>query len=168
MAFEIAVAKRRTHVRVTISGSPSLEAFLSMLHLIGVESEEWKTDAVLFDLRGVRTKFEPHEHAEIGLQVATSMIHVQRVAALVRPHRYTQAGERVGRRNGLDVRMFVDEPTALVWLKDKTLVMEGPAGRKTAATAPVPPGPRVSPDSGGSPPHPRAAGRPNSRSPSAR
>ena len=136
MAFEIAVNKRRTYVRVTISGSPSLEAFLSMLHLIGVESEEWNADAVLFDLRGVRTKFEPHEHAEIGLQVATSMIHIQRVAALVRPHRYTQAGERVGRRNGLDVRMFVDEATALVWLKDKTMAMPAPG------LAPLPPAPR--------------------------
>lgn len=121
MAFEIAVHKLRSHVRITISGSPSLEAFLSMLHLIGIESEGWKAKAVLFDLRGVRTKFAPQEHAEIGLQVAASMAHVERVAALVRPHRYTQAGERVGRRNGLDVRMFVDEATALVWLKDKTV-----------------------------------------------
>jgi hypothetical protein len=126
MAFEIAVQKLRTHVRVTISGSPSLEAFLSMLHLIGIESEGWKANAVLFDLRGVRTKFEPHEHGEIGLQVAASMMHVERVAALVRPHRYTQAGERVGRRNGLDVRMFVDEATALVWLKDKSMAMPAP------------------------------------------
>lgn len=121
MTFEIAVQKRRTHVRVNVSGSPSLEAFLSMLHLIGIESEGWNARAVLFDLRGVRTKFAPHEHAEIGLQVAASMAHTERVAALVRPHRYTQAGERVGRRNGLDVRMFVDEATALVWLKDRTL-----------------------------------------------
>jgi hypothetical protein len=126
MAFEIAVDKLRTHVRVTVSGSPSLEAFLSMLHLIGIESEDWKANAVLFDLRGVRTKFSPQEHAEIGLQVAASMMHVERVAALVRPHRYTQAGERVGRRDGLDVRMFVDEAMALVWLKDKTMVMQAP------------------------------------------
>jgi hypothetical protein len=131
MQFEITVRKLRTYVRVTISGSPALEAFLSMLHLIGVESEEWKGRPVLFDLRGVRTKFSPQEHAEIGLQVATSMLHVDRVAALVRPHRYTQVGERVGRRNGLDVRMFVDEATALVWLKDKTLVVP-------ASMAPVP------------------------------
>lgn len=133
MAFEIAVDKRRTHVRVTVSGSPSLEAFLSMLHLIGIQSEGWKTHAVLFDLRGVRTKFEPHEHAEIGLQVAASMIHIDRVAALVRPHRYTQAGERVGRRNGLDVRMFIDEATALVWLKDKTLEVQAPGGAAAPA-----------------------------------
>lgn len=136
MAFQIAVAKRRTHVRVTISGSPSLEAFLSMLHLLGIESEDWHAKAVLFDLRGVRTRFAPHEHAEIGLQVATSMMHIERVAALVRPHRYTQDGERVGRRNGLDVRMFVDEATALVWLKDKTMVMHAPG------LAPVPTAPR--------------------------
>ena len=121
MTFEIAIDKQRAYVRVTISGSPSLEAFLSMLHLIGIDSEEWHAGAVLFDLRGVRTKFAPNEHAEIGLQVAASMPHIERVAALVRPHRYTQVGERVGRRNGLDVRMFVDEAMALVWIKDKTL-----------------------------------------------
>lgn len=136
MAFEIAVHKHRSHVRVTISGSPSLEAFLSMLHLIGIESEGWKARAVLFDLRGVRTKFEPHEHGEIGLQVAASMMHVERVAALVRPHRYTQAGERVGRRNGLDVRMFVDEATALVWLKDKSLDVHASGVAPVAAAAP--------------------------------
>jgi hypothetical protein len=136
MAFEIAVHKKRSYVRVTVSGSPSLEAFLSMLHLIGIESEGWKASAVLFDLRGVRTKFEPHEHGEIGLQVAASMMHVERVAALVRPHRYTQAGERVGRRNGLDVRMFVDEATALVWLKDKSLEIRAPG----LPAAPVAPG----------------------------
>jgi hypothetical protein len=126
MAFEITVRKLRTHVRVTVAGSPSLEAFLSMLHLIGIDSEDWQAASVLFDLRGVRTRFAPHEHAEIGLQVATSMAHMERVAALVRPHRYTQAGERVGRRNGLDVRMFVDEAMALVWLKDKTMDMAAP------------------------------------------
>ena len=135
MAFEIAIDKLRTYVRVTISGSPSLEAFLSMLHLIGIESDEWKARAVLFDLRGVRTKFSPHEHAEIGLQVAASMAHVERVAALVRPHRYTQVGERVGRRNGLDVRMFVDETTALVWLKDKTLTLQSSGAPATSAAA---------------------------------
>lgn len=123
MAFEIATRKFRTHVRITVSGNPSLEAFLSMLHLIGIESEGWKTRAVLFDLRGVRTGFSPREHAEIGLQVAASMLHIGRVAALVRPHRYTRVGERVGRRDGLDVRMFVDEAQALVWLKDKTLAV---------------------------------------------
>lgn len=123
MAFEIAIHKSRTHVRVTIGGSPSLEAFLSMLHLVGIESEGWKARPVLFDLRGVRTKFSPRDHAEIGLQVAASMLHVGRVAALVRPQRYTRVGERVGRRDGLDVRMFVDETQALVWLKDKTLAV---------------------------------------------
>jgi len=133
MAFEIKVDKLRTYVRVTVSGSPSLEAFLSMLHLIGIESEAWQAGAVLFDLRGVRTKFTPQEHAEIGLQVAASMWHVARVAALVRPHRYTQVGERVGRRNGLDVRMFVDEAAAVTWLKDKTL--EGPGVEVVAASA---------------------------------
>ena len=136
MTFEIAVVKHRAFVRVTISGSPSLEAFLSMLHLIGVDSEEWHARAVLFDLRGVRTKFAPHEHAEIGLQVAASMPHIDRVAALVRPHRYTQVGERVGRRNGLDVRMFVDEAMALVWIKDKTLDTPVPVRAASRPRAP--------------------------------
>jgi hypothetical protein len=135
MAFEIAVRKLRTHVRVIVGGTPSLEAFLSMLHLIGIESEGWHARAVLFDLRAVRTRFSPQEHAEIGFQVAASMLHAERVAALVRPHRYTQAGERVGRRNGLDVRMFVDEATALVWLKDKTLL----AGEADARSWPAGP-----------------------------
>ena len=48
MAFEITVDSFRTHVRVTISGTPSLEAFLSMLHLIGIESEGWKGRPVMF------------------------------------------------------------------------------------------------------------------------
>jgi hypothetical protein len=72
------------------------------------------------------------------------MLHTDRVAALVRPHRYTQAGERVGRRNGLDVRMFIDEATALVWLKDRTLPAPepapAPAGRGTPARPQVRPG----------------------------
>jgi hypothetical protein len=132
MSFEIAVDQLRTHVRVTISGSPSLEAFLSMLHLIGIESEEWKARAVMFDLRGVRTKFKPAEHVEIGVQVAASMHHVERVAALVRPHRYTQAGERVARRDGLDVRMFVNVDEAVAWLNEAAR-MDAARGRMTAA-----------------------------------
>ena len=136
MAFEISIeSKRSTHVTVTISGAPSLEAFLSMLHLIGVESDEWHAAAVLFDLRGVRTRFAPHEHAEIGLQVAASMAHIERVGALVRPHRYTQAGERVGRRNGLDVRMFVDEAEALAWVKGKIFVARGHVPERQALSS---------------------------------
>ncbi len=117
MSFDVRISKRNpAFVRVELKGQPSLDQFVSMLHLLGIESDTWEGRPVLFDLRGVRTHFTPAEHAQIGKEVAASMVHVPRVASLVRPHRMTRTGEKVARRDGLDVRMF-DLPEAVIdWL----------------------------------------------------
>ena len=117
MSFDVHIIKRNpAFVRVELKGQPSLDQFISMLHLLGIESDAWAGRPVLFDLRGVRTHFTAAEHAQIGKEVAASMIHVPRVASLVRPHRMTRAGEKVARRDGLDVRMFDLPEAAIDWL----------------------------------------------------
>ncbi|TWO70410.1 STAS/SEC14 domain-containing protein [Caenimonas sedimenti] len=117
MSFDVHIIKRNpAFVRVELKGQPSLDQFISMLHLIGIESDAWAGRPVLFDLRGVRTHFTAAEHAQIGKEVAASMIHISRVASLVRPHRMTRAGEKVARRDGLDVRMFDLPEAAIDWL----------------------------------------------------
>src|SRR6187431_2394866 len=104
-SFDVHIKRTPAYVRVELKGQPTLDQFVSMLHLLGIESDGWDGQPVLFDLRGVRTHFKPGEHAQIGKEVAASMIHVPRVASVVRPHRMTRTGEKMARRDGLDVRM---------------------------------------------------------------
>ena len=115
-SFDVHIKRMPAYVRVELKGQPTLDQFVSMLHLLGIESDGWDGLPVLFDLRGVRTHFRPEEHGMIGKEVAASMIHVPRVASLVRPHRMTRAGEKVARRDGLDVRMFDVAEAAIEWL----------------------------------------------------
>lgn len=134
MTFDVHITRTRAFVRVSVKGAPTLDQFVSLLHLVGIESEAWGGRPVLFDLRGVRTHFHPFEHAQIGKEVAASMIHVRRVASLVRPHRMTRAGEKVARRDGLDVRMFDVAEHAIDWLVQPP--QEGEALPPNAASSP--------------------------------
>jgi hypothetical protein len=129
MTFDVFIKRTPDFVRVAVKGEPTPDQFVSMLHLVGIESEAWEGLPVLFDLRGVRTHFLPAEHQQIGKEVAASMPHVPRVASLVRPHRMTRTGEKVARRDGLDVRMFDVAEAAIAWLT-------GPADEEGGAARP--------------------------------
>jgi hypothetical protein len=90
MEFDVAIAKAGPYVRVTVTGHPTIGQLLSMIHLLGVESETWLEDKVLVDLRGVASYFTRPEQFRIGEEAAASLSHMDRIASLVPPERVTR------------------------------------------------------------------------------
>lgn len=120
MSFDVALVDTAHFMRVAVSGRPSLEELLSMIHLLGVESETWQEDRVLVDLRGVATPFTRPEQFRIGEEAAASLLHMERIASLVLPERVTRVSEKAAQRNGANVRVFDDEAAAVAWLQEAT------------------------------------------------
>lgn len=116
MSFDLAIDRTAQFVRVTVTGKPSLGQMLSLIHLLGVESETWLDDKVLVDLRGVLTPFDHAEQFRIGEEAAASLSHMERIASVVPTERVTRVSEKAARRNGTNVRVFDDETAAVAWL----------------------------------------------------
>jgi hypothetical protein len=116
MSFDVSIAPMAHYMRVTVTGEPSLDQLLSMIHLMGVESETWPRDKVLVDLRGVVTPFSRPDQFRIGEEAAASLSHMDRIASLVPPGRVTRVSEKAARRNGTNVRVFDAESEAVDWL----------------------------------------------------
>ena len=116
MDFDVVIDSAAHYIRVTITGGPALGQMLSLIHLLGVESETWPEDKVLVDLRRVVTPFTEPEQFRIGLEAAASMSHLDRIASLVPPERVTRVSEKAARRNGVNVRVFGEERAAIAWL----------------------------------------------------
>jgi hypothetical protein len=117
MSFDVAIDRGRTFVRVTVSGALEIGELLSMIHLLGVESETWSDDRVLVDLRGVETPFTRYEQFRIGEEAAASLSHMEKIASLVPPERITHVSEKTARRMGANVQVFDDEKAAKAWLR---------------------------------------------------
>jgi hypothetical protein len=116
MNFDVVIDQKARYVRVALTGSPSIGQMLSMIHLLGVESETWEQTATLVDLRGVVTEFTQMEQFRIGEEAASSLSHMDRIASVVPTERITRISERAARRNGTDLCVFGDEREALAWL----------------------------------------------------
>ena len=117
MSFDVTIDDKARFMRVTVSGQPAFGELLSLIHLLGVESETWQKERVLVDLRGVATPFTLPEQFRIGEEAAASLSHMERIASLVPPERVTRVSEKAARRNGTNVRVFDDEEAAVAWLK---------------------------------------------------
>lgn len=117
MSFDLKIAPMAHFIRLTITGAPTLGQMLSLIHLLGVESETWPQDKVLVDLRHVVTPFERPEQFRIGEEAAASLSHMHQIASLVPTDRLTRVSEKAARRNGVNVRVFDDEREAIAWLE---------------------------------------------------
>jgi hypothetical protein len=116
MEFDVAIEMKARYVRVAVTGSPSIGQLLSLIHLLGVESETWAQTAALVDLRGVRTAFTEVDQFRIGEEAACSLNHLERIASVVPRERITRISQRAARRNGVNVIVFDDEADAVAWL----------------------------------------------------
>ena len=116
MEFDLAIDRTAHFIRVKVTGGPTLGQLLSLIHLLGVESETWEDDKVLVDLRGVATPFSRPEQFRIGEEAAASLSHMRRIASVVPPERVTRVSEKAAQRNGTNVRVFDDENQAVAWL----------------------------------------------------
>lgn len=104
------------HVRITLSGGPTLDQFLAFLDMVAVDSANWTAPALLVDLRGVSTLRGFTDQLTMGEAAARKLGHLQKVASLVPEDRVTHNSERAGLRAGLNLRVFTDEAEALTWL----------------------------------------------------
>ena len=118
MNFDVVIDQKARYVRVALTGNPSIGQMLSMIHLLGVESETWKQTATLVDLRGVVTQYSQLEQFRIGEEAASSLSHMDKIASVVPPERITRMSEKAAQRNGVNVRVFDDERAAIVWLQE--------------------------------------------------
>ena len=118
MSFDLAISREPQHIRVVVTGEPSIGQLLSLIHLLGVESETWEQDRVLVDLREVTTEFTRMEQFRIGEEAAASLSHMDRIASVVPAEKITRVSEKAARRNGVNVCVFDDEQAALAWLLD--------------------------------------------------
>jgi hypothetical protein len=116
MNFDVLIDQKARYVRIALTGSPSIGQMLSMIHLLGVESETWEQHATLVDLRGVSTEYTQQEQFRIGEEAASSLSHMDRIASVVPQARITRISERAARRNGTNVCVFGDEAQAVAWL----------------------------------------------------
>jgi hypothetical protein len=116
MTFDVAIDPTVHFMRVTVTGQPAFGELLSMIHLLGVESESWEEQRVLVDLRGVHTPFSRLEQFRIGEEAAASLLHMDKIASLVPKGRITRVSEKAAQRNGTNVRVFDEEREAVAWL----------------------------------------------------
>ena len=116
MNFDVVIDQKARYVRVALTGNPSIGQLLSMIHLLGVESETWKQTATLVDLRGVVTEYSQLEQFRIGEEAASSLSHMDKIASVVPAARITRISQRAARRNGTDLCVFGDEEEAVEWL----------------------------------------------------
>ena len=118
MSFDVSVTQKQFYTRVAITGSPSFDQLISLVHVLGVDSNSWKHDALLVDLRKVSTPFSESEQRSLGHETACSLAHLRKIASVVPPDRITRISEKAARRNGTKVTVFDDEKEALAWLKE--------------------------------------------------
>ena len=116
LTFDLAIRREARFIRVAITGLPSIGQLLSLIHLLGVESETWEQDRVLVDLRSVQTVFSREEQFRIGEEAALSLSHMERIASVVPTDRITRVSQKAARRNGVNVCVFDEEEAAVAWL----------------------------------------------------
>lgn len=116
MAGTVTYFDGTTYLRVQINGSPSLDEFLGLLRQIGQDSAAGSKKLVLLDLQAVGRVYSFTEQFALGVEVARSMSHLQKLASVVPPDRITKVSEKAAIHSGANVRVFTSEAEAMQWL----------------------------------------------------
>ena len=115
--YEIHIDHFAGYLAARVGGQLPIELFLSTLHILGIESDGGHEEAMLIDLRQLATGYSPRDLVRVGQEVATSFVHMHRVALLVLPRQVTRISERAGRKAGLNLCVFDAEPDATGWVR---------------------------------------------------
>jgi len=115
--YEIHIESQGDHLSARVGGQFPIELFLSTLHIVGIESDGGPEEGMLIDLRNLATDYAPHDLVQIGQEIATSFMHMERVALLVLPRQVTRISERAGRKAGLNLCVFDEEADATGWVR---------------------------------------------------
>lgn len=113
--YEILVEHRDRYQVARVIGELPIELFISTLHVLGIESDGGSEPSMLIDLRGLSTIYSAADLVRVGQEIATSFIHMNRLALLVPPRRVTRISERAARRTGMNMCVFKDEEGATGW-----------------------------------------------------
>ena len=119
MSYDVSVTQQRDHTRVVVTGAPTIDQLLALVHVLGIDSGNWKHDVLLVDLRKVSTQYSEGEQRSLGQEAAASLVHMRKIASVVAAERVTRISERAARRDGTNVSVFDDERAALAWLREK-------------------------------------------------
>jgi hypothetical protein len=78
MSFDITLHEEEQQTRVAVTGRATLGQLTSLLHVLEVDSANWRHDNVLLDLSGVKSIFSPAEQELLG-QVARTRLPRKKV-----------------------------------------------------------------------------------------
>jgi hypothetical protein len=117
-AVEVRYIFETDFVRVQLRGCPSLGEFLAVLQSVGSDSQRWRQDLVMIDLREVEPVYSFTDQFTIGEEVGRSLKHLRRFASVVPTSRITRVSERAANHRGANVRVFTSEAEAVAWLRN--------------------------------------------------
>jgi hypothetical protein len=78
MSFDITLHEEEQQTRVAVTGRATLGQLTSLLHVLEVDSANWRHDTVVLDLSGLKSVFSPAEQ-EMLAQVARTRLPRKKV-----------------------------------------------------------------------------------------
>ena len=107
MRFDVSIAHEAVCTRVGVIGEPALGRLLSLLQVLAVDSVTWPREALLLDLRGLRSPLGTEEQTRLAGEAARTLRSLNKIAVL---------GSATGVPQADGVRFFDDADAALQWL----------------------------------------------------
>src|SRR5213075_2984781 len=120
MSVGLTVEQRDGYTVVRMDSDPTIDDFLRTIEALGLESHQWTSGRVLFDMRSVRTLKSFTDHYAIGEAVGRHLKHMKRMASVVPADRITRASEKTARLAGASLTVFTSEREAIEWLTAAT------------------------------------------------
>lgn len=94
--FDVDIVRGDAFSVVRVHGEPSLEQLLSIVHVLGIETQTWQERRLLVDVWGVESRFSRWQQVRIGVELAGSLLHMRKIASVVRPSRSRHQSEGGG------------------------------------------------------------------------
>jgi hypothetical protein len=116
MPFDVKVIRTPDYVRFNVIGPSSLPNFAALVPLISSEIEQFEDLRVLIDLRRVVGRLSTEAQILVGEMAAQRAQLLFKMASLVPPGEFTGNSERAAIKQGLQLRVFISEASALAWL----------------------------------------------------
>ena len=107
MRFDVSIAHEASCTRVTAIGEPTLGRLLSLLQVLEIDSASWPREALLLDLRGLRSPLVQPEQLRLAAEAGRRLRRMKRIAVL---------GSETGPSDVAGVRLFGEADAALKWL----------------------------------------------------
>jgi hypothetical protein len=104
-------------LRLEVSGQATLADIIALIDSLAGETQRGGYTRALVNLRAVKEGLKFTDHYSVGEEVARKLGHLERLASVVPAERRTGTSEKVANAQGMRLRVFVDEATAMAWLE---------------------------------------------------